>query len=217
MAPHWQTQDSFYELGHGSNAPPSGFRAVKNVWYARARAHVTQYRRFYLIISILSVCCIITFTLLGVLLPRTLAGNHGGDSSPDDSPSSTATATGTATASPTSSGKPKPTGGVCDPATFDETISNVAIYIAGAPMNIKYPQASDAKECCEACHEMSPSDGHCNAWGYLGGACTNEFDYPGSGKDDTCPNGYPRVTIDHNKNQPGDTGGYGPCAAQSKS
>lgn len=81
MAPHWQTQDSFYELGHASNAPPSGFRAVKNVWYARARSHISQYRRFYIIISILVFCCIITFTLLGVLLPRTLAGNHGGDSS----------------------------------------------------------------------------------------------------------------------------------------
>ncbi|KAK8072752.1 hypothetical protein PG996_006100 [Apiospora saccharicola] len=199
MAPHWQTQDSFYELGHGSNAPPSGFRAVKNVWYARARAHVTQYRRFYLIISILSVCCIITFTLLGrfpIFHGHCDRHRHG---VADEQRQAQAD------------------GGVCDPATFDDTISNVAIYIAGAPLNIMYPQASEAKECCEACHEMSPSDGHCNAWGYIGGTCTNEFDYPGSGKDDTCPQGYPRVTIEHNKNRPGDTGGYGPCAAQSKS
>ena len=83
MPPNWQPQDHdhFYEMGHVSQpaSPPSGFHAVKNVWYARTRAHVTQYRRFYTIIAGLTVCAIIAFTLLGVLLPRSLHSGGGGD------------------------------------------------------------------------------------------------------------------------------------------
>lgn len=83
-------------------------------------------------------------------------------------------------------------------------------------MNIKYPTSDDAQECCEACYEMDPSDGHCNGWGYLGGTCTNLYNFPGSKKDDTCPDGYPKVVISHDKNKDGDTGGFGPCAWQTK-
>ncbi|KAK8061854.1 hypothetical protein PG994_008220 [Apiospora phragmitis] len=178
MAPNWQTTDSFYELGGASQAQPSGFRAVKNVWYARARAHVTH------------------------------------DSS---SPTATATQTGTATASPTSTDKPKPTGGDCDPSTFADSVSNVAVYVPGAPLQIAYPTADDAADCCKQCFALADSaDQHCNGWGYIGGMCNIMYDYPGGSKDDTCPKGYPQVSIEKKGGKKGDTGGYGPCAFQHK-
>ncbi|KAK8075518.1 hypothetical protein PG997_010181 [Apiospora hydei] len=210
MAPHWQTTDSFYELGQNSNTRPAGFRAVKNVWYVRARAHVTQYRRFYTIIGILSVVCIITFTLLGILLPPALRrqAENSGDNSP------TATQTGTATASPTSTGKPSPTdaGGKCDPASFIDNVKMANVYVPDAPIQIDYPTANDAQECCEAC--WTSTEDHCNGWSYISNICAFTYDYPGSHKDDQCPKGHPKVTISKDGNK-GDMGGYGPCAFQS--
>ncbi|KAK8852012.1 hypothetical protein PGQ11_014491 [Apiospora arundinis] len=221
MPPNWQPSDHFYEMGHVSQPapPPSGFRAVKNVWYERTRSHVTHYRRFYSIIAGLSVCAIIAFTLLGVLLPRSMAGGGGDSNNSDSSSTSISTqpsATGGSSASPTSSGKPSSSspavGSNCDPAGFTDHVSAVADYDPSVPSpQFKIVPAKGAAECCQACYKLSPQ--HCNGWGWIGSMCNVIYDYPGDGEDDTCPKGYPKITISQS-GPDGNFGGNGPCGSK---
>ncbi|KAK8074369.1 hypothetical protein PG994_005268 [Apiospora phragmitis] len=223
--------------GESRSKKSTTIRAVKNVWYKRALAHVRHYKRFYITFSvILAVAIAVT-----AVVPPLVLRQHG-QSSSSNAPGSTTLlpieatsiltastsqstiagaathtiATPAATTAPMTSSTTKqaPTPSVtCAAGGFTANASFVGVYDAAVtPTQFSIVGAHSAGDCCRRCFFGLRQPRRCNGWGWINSMCSIVYDYPGVGADDTCPKGHPLVQISSGDGGADDFAGRGPCA-----
>ncbi|KAH6657390.1 hypothetical protein BKA67DRAFT_655664 [Truncatella angustata] len=213
----------------------TGF-AVPNTLAERTRAQFRQHRRIWMACGMVVLVVVTIAGILGGLFGSSLMKDHGGSDttlSPMSShsifvaitsaPSSqftTSTSTiapllwttapvATTTVSPAAA--TPSTFNTCSLNNFHRNASFVGVYdpLITTDQFTLIP-ATGPGECCQNCHRRTRTATSCNGWAWLEDLCWIVYGYPGMSPNETCPKGYPMITIETGGPEK-NLAGLGPC------